>query len=118
VRLEVEAEVEKFIPYVGYFLAVLFIVIGIPLALKLIGPNAWYGVRLTSTMENPDTWYAVNSLAGWCMVVAGGISLAIVFMAQNHWELDFITKIVVVVFTPAILAVIAMVIAIIKASNQ
>jgi hypothetical protein len=39
-------------------------------------------------------------------------------MAQNHWELDFITKIVVVVFTPAILAVIAMVIAIIKASNQ
>lgn len=42
----------------------LFIAIGIPLALKRVPPNRWYGFRTAKTLSNQTIWYAANRVVG------------------------------------------------------
>jgi uncharacterized membrane protein len=49
----------------------LFSILGIPLALKLVPPNPVYGVRTSKTFSNREVWYAANRSAGINMAVTG-----------------------------------------------
>ena len=49
----------------------LFIILGIPLALNKIGPNGVYGFRTSKTLSDPQTWYAVNRIGGIDLMIAG-----------------------------------------------
>lgn len=44
--------------------AILLIALAIPLWLRRIPPNIFYGVRFRSTLANDDAWYEVNAQAG------------------------------------------------------
>jgi hypothetical protein len=45
--------------------------LSVPLILQKIPPNGLYGLRVHSTMENPQLWYKVNAYAGKRLLVVG-----------------------------------------------
>lgn len=49
----------------------LFIILGLPLYLKKIGPNGFYGFRTSKTLSDPNIWYAVNRIGGIDISIAG-----------------------------------------------
>jgi uncharacterized membrane protein len=65
------------------FLPVLFILIGLPLALELIPPNGVYGVRTPSTLASAESWYRANLWAG-IFAVGFGFLAVIVTMAVDR----------------------------------
>ena len=52
------------IPILYGLMGLLLIGLSIPLILGKVPPNVWYGFRIRLTLDNPDTWYAVNTWAG------------------------------------------------------
>jgi uncharacterized membrane protein len=48
-----------------------FIAIGIPLALERVPPNHWYGFRTAKTFSNQTIWYASNRVADIDLMIAG-----------------------------------------------
>jgi uncharacterized membrane protein len=53
------------------FAGLVFLAMGIPLALRKVRPNPWYGFRTAKTLSDPAVWYAANRLAGVDLIVAG-----------------------------------------------
>jgi uncharacterized membrane protein len=49
----------------------LLILLAIPLILKKIKPNPFYGFRVSQTLKNPDVWYAANQTAGRWLLFSG-----------------------------------------------
>jgi hypothetical protein len=74
--------------------------LSIPLIVGLVPPNRLYGFRTAKTRSDPRIWYAVNRVAGWDGLAAGGTivlaSLAIAMWGTN-WRADMRTFINVVV---------------------
>ena len=58
---------------------ILFMIISIPLVLRVVPPNSVYGFRTASTQSNPAVWCPANAFMGWALIVAAAIS-AIVLM--------------------------------------
>jgi uncharacterized membrane protein len=52
---------------IGLLLAIL----AIPLLLRRVPPNAWYGVRVAATFADPWVWYEANALSGRDLLIAG-----------------------------------------------
>lgn len=50
---------------------VLFVGLGIPLALNKVPPNGVYGFRTAKTLASPEIWYLVNRSSGIDLIVAG-----------------------------------------------
>jgi uncharacterized membrane protein len=69
----------------------LLAVTGLPMWLRWMPPNAWYGFRTARTVSNEQVWYAVNQTAGRDLFVAGiSVFLAaiILFIIRNRWPYD------------------------------
>jgi uncharacterized membrane protein len=49
---------------------VLIAVLGVPLILRKVPPNALYGFRTPRTLSSPDIWYPANAFSGAAMLVA------------------------------------------------
>lgn len=62
---------------IGLFLCVLFIALGIPLALGLVQQNHVYGVRTRATYSSPEVWRRANIVAGKLIVLAGILGLVV-----------------------------------------
>jgi uncharacterized membrane protein len=45
--------------------------LAVPMIMKKIPPNGFYGFRVKKTMENPETWYLVNVYSGKWLLVTG-----------------------------------------------
>ncbi len=56
-------------------LPVAFIVVSIPLALKLVPPNHIYGIRTSATLATEGGWYAANAAAGLAGIILGILTL-------------------------------------------
>lgn len=54
---------------IGALLAVL----GLPLLLRRVPPNAWYGLRITRTLESEAVWYDANEAVGRDLIVFGSV---------------------------------------------
>ncbi len=65
------------------FLPVLFILIGLPLALGLIPPNDLYGIRISSTLASAESWYRANLWAG-IFAIGFGFIATIVTVAVDR----------------------------------
>jgi hypothetical protein len=52
-------------------LPALFLVLGIPLALRVVPQNKFYGFRTSATFSSPDTWYQINFATGLALIAAG-----------------------------------------------
>ncbi|MEX2143572.1 MAG: SdpI family protein [Anaerolineales bacterium] len=58
-----------FVIYV--FFSFVLIALAIPLTVKRIGPNIFYGFRVPATLKDKDIWYPVNQLLGkWLLASA------------------------------------------------
>jgi hypothetical protein len=50
---------------------VLLILLAVPMRLKKIRPNYFYGVRVAKTLNDPEAWYAANAYAAGYLMAAG-----------------------------------------------
>jgi uncharacterized membrane protein len=76
----------------------------IPLMLRLIPPNAVYGVRTRRTMSDSATWFAVNAFGGKALVIAAAVA-ALLLMLYNGTLLRSALAQVAAMVLPAIVAV-------------
>jgi uncharacterized membrane protein len=83
---------------------VLVAAVSIPLMLRLIPPNAVYGVRTRRTMSDSATWFAVNAFGGKALAIAAGIG-ALLLMLYNGTLLKPALAQVAAVVVPVIVAV-------------
>ena len=49
----------------------------IPLILKAVPRNHFYGFRTPRTLSNDSLWYRANHFAGWAILIAAIVSAAI-----------------------------------------
>jgi len=67
--------------YIFALIGLLFLGLSIPLILKQIPPNRFYGFRTPKTLSDPQIWYRANTFAGWALAIASVvIILAEVFL--------------------------------------
>jgi uncharacterized membrane protein len=85
---------------------VLIATVSIPLMLRLIPPNAVYGVRTRRTLSDTATWFAVNAFGGKALAIGAGIS-ALFLMLYNGTLLKPALAQVGMVVVPLIIALAA-----------
>lgn len=51
--------------------SLLFIALAIPLMLRRVPPNAWYGLRVAATFEDDSVWYEANARSGRDLLLLG-----------------------------------------------
>ncbi|HUN42589.1 MAG TPA: SdpI family protein [Acetobacteraceae bacterium] len=54
-------------------LPVLVFAVGLPLALRWVPPNRFYGFRTSTTLLSLDAWYRINFATGVALSVAGAL---------------------------------------------
>jgi hypothetical protein len=52
-------------------------VTSVPLALRLVPPNPFYGFKTRFTRSRRDVWYDANAFMGWAMLAASLASAAV-----------------------------------------
>jgi hypothetical protein len=57
-------------------------VVAIPLVLRLIKPNSWYGFRTPHMQTNPELWYTTNVTAGSGCLLTAVITLVVILAAS------------------------------------
>lgn len=62
---------------VDIVLGLLFIALAIPLILRKVAMNGFYGVRLPAAYRSDANWYDLNHFGGWCLVAAGAVSILV-----------------------------------------
>lgn len=60
--------------------ALLLMALAIPLWMRRVPPNRFYGVRTRATLADETTWYDVNARSGQDLLVAGVIFLTSIFV--------------------------------------
>ena len=58
---------------------VMWVIISIPLILKLVPPNGIYGFRIPATQASRAIWYPANAFMGWALSVAAVASGTLLF---------------------------------------
>jgi uncharacterized membrane protein len=55
----------------------LSVLVGWPLASRLVPPNQWYGIRVTASMSDRAIWYEANAVTGSDLIRLGVVLLAV-----------------------------------------
>lgn len=92
---------------------VLFITISIPLIMRKVKINNWYGVRLPQTMKNEKIWYEVNMQSGKHLFVFG---VLISLVSILFYLCEFYSSVVVFIIM-TVLILVGTVLLVIKASS-
>ena len=58
-----------------WLLPVITIAISIPLVLRKVPPNVWYGFRTRKTLSDTALWYEANYRGGVNLIIASVIAL-------------------------------------------
>ena len=53
------------------------IVVGLPLARRIVRPNGWYGLRVPATFADEHVWYEANAVAGRDLMRLGAALLLV-----------------------------------------
>jgi SdpI/YhfL family protein len=57
---------------------------GVPLTLRLVPPNRFYGYRTAITLSSLDAWYQINFATGLAMIAAGIVGgIAVLLLDQG-----------------------------------
>jgi len=64
--------------------ALLLILFAVPLWMRRVPPNRYYGVRTRATLGDEERWYAVNASAGLDLFISGIVLLAGI-LALEHF---------------------------------
>jgi|KBSMisStaDraftv2_1062788.scaffolds.fasta_scaffold60339_5 uncharacterized membrane protein len=57
--------------------------VSVPLILRAVPPNRWYGFRTTRTLSNEKLWFRANHFAGWAFLAAAGATAAVLVFAPE-----------------------------------
>jgi uncharacterized membrane protein len=66
------------------YLPLLMILVSVPMVMRRVPPNAFYGFRTPKTLSNPQIWYEANRRAGVNLIVAAILTMA--FCAAVVWS--------------------------------
>jgi uncharacterized membrane protein len=77
----------------------------LPLAVRLVPPNSFYGFRTRFTRSSREAWYAANAFAGWTMLAASVLSALALVAGPAQLANAGIAE--AVVFAPMALAMLA-----------
>ena len=66
-----------------FALPIMMFVLGVPLAMKLVPPNRFYGFRTPTTFSSLTAWYQINFATGLALIAAGAVSGAFVFLLSR-----------------------------------
>jgi uncharacterized membrane protein len=80
--------------------------LSIPLILKVVPPNQFYGFRTPSTVASPSLWYRANAFAGWALLV-GAVVSAFLIWGMSSGALPSVAPDVVAFALPVVIAVLA-----------
>jgi uncharacterized membrane protein len=61
----------------------LLILLGLPLYLRWIPPNRFYGFRTERTLEDPGLWYPVNRVTGGWLTMTGALTAGIASLVER-----------------------------------
>ena len=61
---------------------VIFVIISLPLILRVVPPNGIYGFRNHTTLSSAAIWYPANAFAGWALTVAAVISACLLLRVR------------------------------------
>lgn len=86
------------------FVPLLFVILGLPLALNAIPPNPIYGMRTAATLASAASWYHANFWGGWAAVALGGGGTLGNQVADRAQSLTLDQKMWVVVLMPIVAA--------------
>ena len=53
------------------------VVVGLPLARRIVRPNRWYGLRVPATFADEHVWYEANAVAGRDLMALGALLLVV-----------------------------------------
>lgn len=76
-------------------------IVSIPLALRWVGPNSFYGFRTPTTLANPYIWYSANAFAGWALLASAAASAALVWFRPGWFDLGVFTNLAAIVLPSA-----------------
>jgi len=76
-----DAPFPTFVIVICFVSGPVLIAAGIPLWLRRVPPNAFYGVRFRSTLSDEGVWYETNAIAGRNLVGIGAGYLALLTAA-------------------------------------
>jgi hypothetical protein len=58
--------------------------LGLPLILRLVPPNRFYGFRTATTYSSADAWYQINFATGLALVAASAVAgLLVLFLSHG-----------------------------------
>jgi uncharacterized membrane protein len=80
--------------------------ISIPLMLKVVPPNKYYGLRTSRTLGSREVWFRANRFAGWALFVASGTS-ALTYVAAPEYASGRSLTGLVVFLAPVAVAIVA-----------
>ena len=66
------------------FVCGLTAITALPLALRWVPPNRFYGFKTKFTLSDPAVWYAANAFTGRAMVAASIVSAAIIAYGPRY----------------------------------
>ena len=72
--------------------AVLLILLAVPLWMRMVPPNRFYGVRTRATLSDEQRWYAVNASSGFDLLASGIVLLAGILVIEwvgTTWPSEF-----------------------------
>ena len=58
-------------------LALVAIGTSIPLVLGKIRPNHLYGIRFEKSFSSEESWYRINRVGGWALIIWGAVTLGV-----------------------------------------
>jgi hypothetical protein len=72
--------------------AVLLILFAVPLWMRMVPPNRFYGIRTRATLGDEQRWYAINARAGFDLLLSGIVLLAGILVIERlgaTWPSEF-----------------------------
>ena len=82
-------------------------VIALPLALRWVGPNRFYGFRTRATLSDRALWYSANAFAGWALFFAAFVSAALIWLRPAWFEFGVFTNLAAFVVPSVVATVVA-----------
>lgn len=69
-------------PWGALFVSIISIVLAIPVILKKVPRNWFYGFRTPKTMSSDEVWYEANRIAGLGLLTVGVVTLMVVGLRE------------------------------------
>jgi hypothetical protein len=75
-----------FFPILLFIACALVAFASVPLIMRIVPPNPYYGINLDRISRDHDLWLLVNSFLGWALLVASGLmALGLAFYQGTWW---------------------------------